>query len=209
MGYSFSTENAGLYAGVKLLSPGVAIVYDVDNLDGGNGGLNLFDGFDTGEKYTSLSTVRDGAGLAGTGNDVIDIVSSGPFSIAPSDTAVVAFAIIAGDDLDDLKASAAAAQIKYDNAPLAINALATKPYELYTYPNPANGQFFVSINTKNQSRMVLSLVDMTGRVVATQNAEQGAGKSLYIFDTTTLSAGIYMLSIDSTNGREVRKVVVR
>lgn len=209
MGYSFSTENAGLYAGVKLLSPGVANVYDVDNLDGGNGGLNLFDGFDTGEKYTSLSTVRDGAGLAGTGNDVIDVVSSGPFSLAPSDTATVAFALIAGDDLDDLKASAAAAQIKYDNLTTDINELATKPYDVYTYPNPANGQLFVSINTKNQSRMKLSLVDMTGRVVATQNAEQGAGKSLYTFDTTGLSAGMYMLSIDSTNGREVRKVVVR
>jgi subtilisin family serine protease len=209
MGYSFSTENAGLYAGVKLLSPGVANVYDVDNVDGGNGGLNLVDGFDTNEKYTSLSTPRDGAGLDGTGNDVIDIVSSGPFSIAPNDTAVIAFAIIAGEDLDDLKASAAAAQIKYDNASTAINELANKPYDVYTYPNPVSGQLFVSINAKNNAAMKLSLVDMTGRVVGTQSATQGAGKSLYTFDTTGLSAGMYMLSIDSTNGREVRKVIVK
>lgn len=209
MGYSFSTENAGLYAGVKLLSPGVANVYSVDNVDGGNGGLNLVDGFDTAEKYTSLSTPRDGAGLAGTGNDVIDVVSSGPFSIAPNDTAIIAFALIAGEDLDDLKASAAAAQIKYDNAPTAINELANKPYDVYTYPNPVSGQLFVSINAKNNAAMKLSLVDMTGRLVATQSATQGAGKSLYTFDTTGLSAGMYMLSIDSTGGREVRKVVVK
>lgn len=209
MGYSFSTENNGLYAAVKLLSPGTPIVYGVDNVDGGNGGLNLVDGFDTGEKYTSLSTVRDGAGLNGTGNDVIDVVSTGPFSLAPSDTVVVAFALIAGDDLDDLKASATAAQIKYDNAPLAINALATKPYEIHTYPNPANGQLFVSINAKNSTRMKLSLLDMTGRVIATQNAEQGTGKALYTFDTASLSAGMYMLNIDTATGREVRKVLVK
>ncbi|UPT65307.1 MAG: S8 family peptidase [Sphingobacteriales bacterium JAD_PAG50586_3] len=209
MGYSFSTENAGLYAAVKLLSPGVANVYDVDNVDGGNGGLNLIDGFDTNEKYTSLSTPREGAGLAGSGNDVIDVVSTGPFSIAPNDTAVVAFALIAGEDLDDLKASAAAAQIKYDNAPTAINELANKAYDVYTYPNPVSGQLFVSINAKNNSCIKLSLVDMTGRVVATQSTTQSAGKSLYTFDTTGLSAGMYMLSIDSTGGREVRKVIVK
>jgi hypothetical protein len=68
---------------------------------------------------------------------------------------------------------------------------------------------FVSINAKNSTRMKLSLLDMTGRVIATQNAEQGTGKALYTFDTASLSAGMYMLNIDTATGREVRKVVVK
>jgi serine protease len=209
MGYAFSTEQQGLYVGIKLLSPGTANVYNIDNLDGGNGGVNMFDGFDTAEKYTTLSTPRSGAGVNGTGNDVIDVVSSGDFSLAPNDTVTVAFALIAGEDLDDLKSSATAAQIKYDTAPLSVNPLAGKNYSVNCFPNPASNQLFVSINAAQQAQMSLQLTDVMGRVISTQNVTQGAGNAVYTFNTSGLSAGMYMLSINTTTGRDVHKIIVR
>lgn len=214
MGYCYSTEQSGLYAGIKLLSPGVANVYSIDNVDGGNGGINPFDGFDTAEKYTALSTSRTTAGnVTVDGNDILDVVSTGPFTIAANDTITVAFALIAGEDEDDLKASAAAAQTKYDNLDFTVVLTGiteqANPYQINYFPNPATGNLYVNINAPKQGRVTLSLVDVTGRIITTQATEQGTGKALYTFNTAAMQAGMYLLVIDTPAGKEVRKIIVK
>jgi len=214
MGYCYSTEQNGLYGGIKLLSPGVANVYTIDNVDGGNGGINPFDGFDTAEKYTTLSTSRTtGGNVTVDGNDVLDVVSTGPFTIAANDTIIVAFALIAGENTDDLKSSATAAQIMYDSIDFTVVPTSiieqTNTYQVTYFPNPATGNLYVNINSPKQGKVTLSLVDVTGRVITTQATEQGVGKALYTFSTDTLQAGMYLLVIDTPAGKEVRKVIVK
>ncbi|TND02586.1 MAG: subtilisin-like serine protease [Bacteroidetes bacterium] len=105
MGYVYHTL-PGIYCGVKLLSNTAPFLhYAIDNVQGGAGGVDLYtNGYDAAEKYTTLSTGRATAGFTtGTGNDVCDVVSAGPYTINPGDSAVVAFALIAGDDLADLQ----------------------------------------------------------------------------------------------------------
>ena len=78
MGYVWSTDSAGLWAGIKLLShTGTFNHYAIDNY-AANGGLDLSDGFSDAEKATSLTTSRADAGVlqAATGNDVISSVSN-------------------------------------------------------------------------------------------------------------------------------------
>jgi hypothetical protein len=100
MGYCWSTDAAGLYAGIKVLTATPFNHYAADNVTGGGGGLDLSDGFDESEKYATLSTYRPTAGAtASTGNDVIDIVSSGPFTVGAGDSVTIAFALIAGESL--------------------------------------------------------------------------------------------------------------
>jgi serine protease len=81
LGYVFNTANNGLYAGVKVLSASApATAYSIDNVSGGNGGIDMYNGYDGTDKYTSLSTSRLNAGVGGTGNDVAQVVSTGPFT---------------------------------------------------------------------------------------------------------------------------------
>jgi hypothetical protein len=62
MGYCWSTDTAGLYAGIKVLTNTPFNHYAVDNVTGGGGGLDLSDGFSGAEKYSALSTQRPAAG---------------------------------------------------------------------------------------------------------------------------------------------------
>lgn len=120
LGYCYSTEDSGLYAGIQLLSPGDPVVYSIDN-DGGNGSMNIYDGYTTAEKYQSLSTPRAQGGGSGTGADVSQVVGSGPFNLAAGDSVVVAFALMAGDSLEDILKTADSAYMQYN--PCAQRAL--------------------------------------------------------------------------------------
>jgi len=109
MGYCWSNEAGGLYVGIQLLTSGPFVHYAIDN-DGSNGSIDIYTSYNTAEKYTTLSTNRASAGQ----RDVTDVVSSGPFSIAPGDSVIVAFALLADDDLTGLQLSADSADLMYN-----------------------------------------------------------------------------------------------
>ena len=69
LGYAYSTETAGIWAGVKLLTPGMATCYSIDNVTGGGGGINMYDGFSEDEKtfFSSANIIRFNARLSSFG----------------------------------------------------------------------------------------------------------------------------------------------
>lgn len=202
MGYAWCTDAAGYYAGTKLLtSSGGFRHYAVDNITGGGGGADLSNGYDDSEKYQTLSTNRPTAGGTGTGNDVIDVVSTGPFTIAPGDSVTVAFALLAGVELGDLQGSAAAAQIKYDlltgleeqNTSGIINAGA--------WPNPAAGTVTLPFLLKESSAVTLSLFDLTGRLMDEKTMGQlPAGEHSFKIDLQEYAGGLYIYRLSNDKG---------
>ncbi|MDF2451503.1 MAG: in-like serine protease [Bacteroidota bacterium] len=174
MGYVYSTATGGKYAGIKLLTSTAGTkCYHIDNMAGGGGGIDVTDTsnyFSTAEKYTSLSTNRLIAGVTGTattGTDVIEVVSSGPFTINAGDSAKVAFALIAGDDLADITKSADSAQVHYDgqgtvtgikNQTLANN-------DVIVFPNPANSDLNFMINSDKASKVEITMVNTLGQTI--------------------------------------------
>lgn len=163
MGYVYCTDVNGYYAGIKLLTSGGFRHYALDNVTGGGGGVDGSDGLDSGEKFTTLSTNRATAGGAGTGNDVIDIVGSGPFTLAPGDSVTVAFALIAGTDLADLQSSAAQAQVKYTlttGIAEEANGALSSPY-----PNPASNLLRIPFELRVSDQVQLQVFDIAGRLV--------------------------------------------
>lgn len=205
MGYIWSTENDGLWAGIKLLSPGTANCYSIDNINGGSGGIDMFNGYSEAEKYQSLSSSRNDAGGTGTGNDVIHVVSSGPFSILPDSSVIVAFALIAGEDLSDIQASADAAQTKYDvDVPNGVEELISEN-PILIYPNPAKDELNILFNSAvNGSGAVVKIVNTIGEIVS-QSTVKGQ-KS--IVDISSLRAGIYFCHVENGNTLFTRKIVV-
>ncbi|HEX5002516.1 MAG TPA: S8/S53 family peptidase, partial [Bacteroidia bacterium] len=201
MGHVHSTQTAGLWAGIKVLTSGPFVHYGIDNI-AGMGGVNMTDGYDTGEKYTTLSTSRPQAGTTGNGNDVIDVVSTGPYSIAAGDSVVVAFALIAGDDLNDLNTSAANAQIKYDNILLSLQPEGTEMPSALPYPNPVNNT--LNIISTSSGLQNISVYDLSGREVIHSASRLTSGTPLTL-DVSVLSPGIYTIMILSETGNTVLK----
>jgi hypothetical protein len=95
LGYVYTAPIDSIYTGVQVLSNVPAMHHAMENVSGGVGGVNLGDGFSNSEKYFSLTTPQNEAGTSGNGNDIVNVVSAGPFSIQAGEEQVIAFALLA------------------------------------------------------------------------------------------------------------------
>jgi subtilisin family serine protease len=216
MGYVYYTGTGLPYAGIKLLSSTAsAIHYAVDNISGGGGGVDLYDGFSDSEKYTTLSTNRTKAGSSGSGNDVIDIVSSGPFTLGANDTAVVAFALIAGDDLDDIKTSAVNAQYMYDsNVKTTYTSMIDQMnnhegFFVQCYPNPTKNEINLLYSIANStSEIKIEIFNSLGVLVKSISAtNHSSGVQSTRINISDLVSGIYSCYIKTAEENHCLKVL--
>lgn len=201
MGYAWCTDAGGFFAGIKLLTNvGGFNHYAIDNITGGSGGLDLSNGFDDAEKFAALSTPRATAGGTATGNDVIDVVGTGPFTLAANDSVVVAFALIAGNELADIQYSATQAQIKYD----LMTAIKENNGDIITsnaYPNPAKSQVIIPFYLRTVSPVQLEVVDNMGRVLETRKLTGVVtGENQITLDVAHYANGIYHFRLSSAQG---------
>jgi hypothetical protein len=204
MGYAYYTAANGKYCGIKLLTTSAPLVhYAVDNIAGGAGGADLSDGYDTGEKFTTLSTNRLNAGMTGAGADVIDVVSTGPYSISTGDSVRVAFALIAGDDLTDLQSGATNAQIKYDGLYATTNIenkVNSSDVNITVFPNPANGNATFVVTLNENTMVDIKILNNIGQEVAKIVAQKmQEGNHIITFDSSKLSAGVYYVQMKTNN----------
>jgi len=214
MGYVHSTEPSSPFVGMKLLSPGSFVHYAIDNYAGAPG-LNIFfpNAYSTAKKYIALSTSRASAGTSGTGNDVIDVVSSGPYTLAPNDTIILGIAMMVGDNLLDLLSVADAAQTMYDtlfpppppdtSTSISATVLST---DIQLYPNPSTGRVTLYIGNRDIGLLTFELFDLAGSQVYSSTFANNAG---YIeYDVSKLKAGIYQYRIQSNKIQQHGKLVL-
>ena len=200
MGYTYSMEG-GIYTAIQLLSNGAAHHYAFDK-DGATNGyassININDGFNSYEKYSALktsSTDRNTAGIP-NGNDVADLLSTGPFILLPGDSVVVAFALIAGDHLADIQSSAVAADQVYNHTGIAENSL-NSAYQLSDiYPNPSGNSFNVNIHLPSSSDVDISLFDNSGKKVQSiKSGNLSQGDHQFTVSAKKFPAGIYYVRL--------------
>lgn len=98
-----------LYAGLKLLSTQHAIDYSMPNRAGGDGAIDISDGFSDLEKFYMISnrSVSDAV------YDMVQYSGAGPFDIAAGDTVVVGLALFAATSYDEMCDAVNAAREKY------------------------------------------------------------------------------------------------
>lgn len=208
MGYAYYTGANGIYAGIKLLSNSAPVVhYAIDHIVGGAGGLDLkTGGFDGDEKYIALSTNRNNAGVSGAGNDVIDVLSTGPFIMEVGDSIEVAFALIAGDSLLDLQKSAINAQVKYEGI---ANIRANDDNAMVVYPNPTNGRSIIDIFVSEETRVELKIVNIFGQAINTIISEKMlSGPHRIVYETFVLASGCYYYQLIIGEKRYIKKLIV-
>lgn len=216
MGYVYSTVAGGKFAGIKVLTTSAPTVsYGIDNVAGGGGGIDINDAgdyFNTPDKYNAMSTNRYQAGnTAAGGNDVISVVSSGPYGINTGDSAVVAFALIAGDDLTDIQNSADSAQVHYNNLqPTGIKGVTAGAAGIAVFPNPATNNLNFIFNNAKAGNVQISILNTLGQTVQTISRNDfGAGFQRVSADISNLPDGTYFYRIINNNDKMVvGKVII-
>lgn len=206
MGYIFSLGSSTDYVAIKQLSPGPNNYYALEN-NGSAGSVGIYNGFTEAEKYLTQSTQRLQAGQGSGGGDVSMMISSGPHTINSQDSIRVAFALIAGDDLNSVNQSADAADAKYN----AISSLAEsggiKPGIESVFPNPGSGEVNISYTVSRTSEVMISVFDLKGRqVLQLQNGTQPPGSYQLEFDSVVLQNGLYLVRMVTDTGEYTAKI---
>jgi hypothetical protein len=208
LGYCFPIDG-GTYTGISLITPGPMFHYGFDN-DGSNGSIKVTSGFTASEKYAALKTNRNDAGMFSTGNDVSQMVSSGPYTLSPNDSIVLAFAVIAGDHLNDVQNSVAQAIQGYYLTGIDENNNSSQD-EIKLFqnePNPFTHKTSISFYLNKELNVELSYCGISGNtkeIIFNGNL----GKGIHSFDISkNLSPGVYIYSLTSDNFSIKKKMCV-
>ncbi|MFO8055029.1 MAG: S8 family peptidase [Bacteroidales bacterium] len=201
MAYVYDTDGYGA-GGLKLLEAAAPVYqYAFDN-DGADNSITLNDGFADYEKWLALKTKREKAGFELTkGNDVSHLLSSGPYSLNPGDSLVIAYAILAGNHLLELEQAAERAYYKYHN--VSDVERETNENSLSVFPNPATTECVIQMEHATQWTYEIRTID--GKL---RSRGKFSGKK-HSCDLSALASGVYMLRIYSPKANYVQKLILK
>ena len=211
MGYTFPVT-AGTHTAISLLTDISAkhYAFDNDGIDNGQtNSIKISDGFTNYEKYNALKSSRNMAGFYVNGNNVSDMISTGPFVILPNDSIVIAFALIAGDHLSDIQSSADAAYFKYHNIQSINNFNSTYCQLNQNFPNPFNSETTINFNLTENSFVDLSVFNVLGeKIVTIVNKNMDIGSYSYTFNADKFKEGIYYYRLKTKNSSSSKKMII-
>ncbi|MFD2731232.1 S8 family serine peptidase [Pedobacter alpinus] len=206
LSYVYATTPLTPYVGVKLLSNNANPLFYPMSYQVATD--LLYDGsFTVAEKYQTLTSGIKATSLGGeTGLDVMCVVGNGPYNILPNKSIKIAFAIIAGDNLDDITQSALAAQTKYIEQKIVLESGFSISQN---YPNPAKKQTNVNINLPEDGLTTLEIFDNLGKRVKTV-FEDDLKKGIYTYsmDLSNMKTGIYFYRCTLNDKEQIKKMIV-
>lgn len=170
-------------------------------------------GFSIAEKYMTMSSgvVNDSVGFTGTGLDVQYTIAAGPYEIDSAAEATVAFAFIAGDSLADLKASAQAAQAKYNQLGVlsTVEGIVPSNTMFKLSPNPANNLVTLFMNLPKSNTGNIIIRDQLGRAVKQLNQQNwAAGAHQQTINVSMFNPGVYFISMQAEGITVTEKLIV-
>ena len=135
--------------------------------------------------------------------------SAGPFTLAPGQTAVAAFAILGGNNLSDLQANADTAYNRYWNwTEINENLYRIQLADVRLAPCIAHGQpYELAYNFTAAKILRLKIYDALGRLVKKNDYGAIKGCGEINIDLKSLAAGIYFVKIEAGQETRTEKVV--
>ena len=89
--------------------------------------------------------------------------------------------------------------------PTAINEIPASVKSLNIYPNPANRDVTIAVELKEQSDLLIDIIDITGKQLAIISKDKNAnGRISKAFNTAALANGLYTIRVN-VNGRTVNR----
>ena len=80
---------------------------------------------------------------------------------------------------------------------------------LTTYPNPTDGVFNVEFNVANSHDIVVSILDVTGKTMQSQELENFTGAYKNQFDLSDKANGFYLIQINVDGQPLNQKIIVQ
>ena len=100
----------------------------------------------------------------------------------------------------------------YSNTIIQNNTTTTQTKQFEVYPNPSNGEeVYLSYANLNETKIIVSIHDTNDQLHYSEEFilnESGATK-LYFIDKQKLTAGIYYITIQTSNGLIVQKLIIQ
>ena len=218
LGYIYESGGTGTHAGIALLTAQTPQYYAFDQ-DGTAGSINISDGFSKAEKYESMSSgnlVRNKAGETGNGNDVAHTVGASIITIAPGETTMVAFVLVAGSSLTELQSRITQAKSRFQTR--YTSPTPTLPSDLKTCGptgevtvTPTGGtnfRFYDQVPTPGVTTPIgegasLRVADITANrtiyVTSTDSLFEGSHASVtvrYLYPSVSIADGLRELCVD-------------
>ncbi|MCK5823196.1 MAG: S8 family peptidase [Bacteroidales bacterium] len=211
LAYTYSTQSPVYYTGIQLLSGTPINHYAIDNIEGGNGGVDITNGFSTEEKWFTMTNERNSAGNNSDTSDVADVLSTGPFNINSEDTVKIAFALLSNENLYNLKNSAVYAQEKYFNIynQNNINDINKNLFEVIVYPNPTNENTEIEFYSSKNGPTELKIINSIGNTIFIKRINYTkTGKNIIKIKTSEISNGIYFIKLKTENKTISKKLLI-
>ena len=201
VGMVFDGEDAVGGVGVKVLTNNAGFSHEV--FDGAitYPSHQESPGYTADEKWGSMSGGIGTTDVAGV--DVAQVIGAGPFNLKPQQSAVAAFALIAGRDEREIINNAASAQRFWDNQ-LNVNRVSSEAGPPTTdfqfssiYPNPGNDRYSLSFTLPEASDVDLVIYNaLSQEVRALVREPRSAGKHVVVWDGTyesgaKVASGVY------------------
>jgi serine protease len=164
-------------------------------------------------KYQTLSAGIKSTGLGENvpdGYDILLVSGYGPFTIPINGIVKVAFALIGGDSLTDLQASAVAAQKKYDELNNSEIAEAEDGFVLrQNFPNPGLDQTVIEFSLSRPGLTNLILYNAAGQPVRELIRDNLAIGSYRVnLDLSELQSGVYLYKLQFEGKEKTLKLLV-
>lgn len=80
--------------------------------------------------------------------------------------------------------------------------------DLNIFPNPASSTMNVVLTAEEAGQLTFRISDMTGRTISTESVENYGGEMQHTLNVSNLSKGLYLLSIEGSQGKTVHKFIV-
>ncbi|HET6990497.1 MAG TPA: T9SS type A sorting domain-containing protein, partial [Bacteroidia bacterium] len=81
------------------------------------------------------------------------------------------------------------------------------PEEISVYPNPADENIHVEWSSDERGKVILTLTDITGRIVLQKEIEENQNNTSTDFDIHSLSNGMYVLRVQNGTQRFTEKLI--
>jgi serine protease len=199
--YTYNHGSQSLYSGICVLNDGTAVPYAFDLIQGGNGAIDITDGFSSAEKWFVMNNAREQGGNSGDSINVASILSYVINSINASDTTEVTFAILVADNLYLLTEMAKQARIIYHDTKL--NEQKNERESLVVYPNPINSEI-LNLNVPRNT-LQISIFNQQGQMVNQIRTPNEQKESILIRNWIP---GIYLIKVETDKEIIVQKIVI-
>lgn len=204
LAYIYNTGTINLYAGVCLLTIGNAVPYAFELSENGTSTI-ITDGFTDEQKWLVMNNARQQS--QSTSIDLAMMLSCNKMKLHQDDTVNVRFALIAAENLYELKRIADLANELYgekeeeeEQQPI-IDYISNIYGNVRIYPNPATTRINIEYDTP------VKLIRIYRPDGILELSEPGSDSDTISLNISDIRSGLHIIEITDTQGRKMHKLI--